>query len=168
MSDIPDLLSFAPGATILEAASTTPRRIAGFAAVATLGVLLIWFGFTKPLAVGTKGGMILFGGFCLWLAVRLWDVSRRSLILTPEGLSDSTGRVVVSVADVREVQRSALTVKPSNGFTVVTNKPLPPSWVPGVWWRVGRWIGVGGLLRPGDAKALAEILQALATLRSGR
>ena len=36
---------------------------------------------------------------------------------------------------------------------------MPAAWTPGIWWRLGRRIGVGGLT--GEDAAMAELLEEL-------
>jgi hypothetical protein len=47
-------------------------------------------------------------------------------------------------------------MKPSNGFTVVMETKQPRAWAPGLWWRVGRRVGVGGVTGASQTKFMAE------------
>ena len=83
------------------------------------------------------------------------------LELTELELRDTTGRRIVAVADIRGVDRGALAFKPSQGFLIRTHAPQPRGWAPGLWWRLGRSVGIGGVTRAGEGKYMAETLQAL-------
>ena len=47
----------------------------------------------------------------------------------------------------------------TNGFVVRARNSMPAAWTPGIWWRMGRRIGVGGLT--GEGEAMAELLAEL-------
>ena len=42
-----------------------------------------------------------------------------------------------------------------------TRTPGPRVWRPGIWWRIGRRVGIGGVMPGHQTKAMAEILAAL-------
>ncbi|MCZ6663693.1 MAG: hypothetical protein O7B81_00130 [Gammaproteobacteria bacterium] len=52
-------------------------------------------------------------------------------------------------------------IKPTNGFVVRARNSMPAAWTPGIWWRLGRRIGVGGLTGGGEGEAMAELLDEL-------
>lgn len=56
------------------------------------------------------------------------------------------------------VDRGVFAFKPSNGFLVRTRDGAPAAWVPGIWWRRGRSIGIGGLIPAHQTKLVAEVL----------
>jgi len=65
------------------------------------------------------------------------------------------------VADIERVDRGVFAFKPSNGFLVRTREPSARAWRPGLWWRFGRRIGVGGVTSANQTKAMSEILAAM-------
>jgi len=50
-------------------------------------------------------------------------------------------------------------IKPTNGFVVRARNSMPAAWTPGIWWRLGRRIGVGRLT--GEGETMAELLDEL-------
>jgi hypothetical protein len=66
------------------------------------------------------------------------------------------------------VERGAFAFKPSNGFLVRLDKPLGRGWAPGLWWRLGRLLGVGGVTSASQSKAMAEILSLELARRAGK
>ncbi|HAR51528.1 MAG TPA: hypothetical protein DCS45_06565, partial [Roseovarius nubinhibens] len=48
--------------------------------------------------------------------------------------------------------------KPSNGFIVILKEAQKPRWEPGMWWRLGRRVGIGGVTGAAEAKAMAEVI----------
>jgi hypothetical protein len=54
------------------------------------------------------------------------------------------------------VERGAFALKPSNGFTLVMKHKSPRAWAPGIWWRTGYRVGVGGVTAAGQSRFMAE------------
>jgi hypothetical protein len=74
-------------------------------------------------------------------------------------LRTSRGRVICRIADVKSVERGVLAFKPSGGFLIRLSTRQPFAWAPGIWWRWRRTVGVGGVTRGAEARAMAEILE---------
>ena len=103
----------------------------------------------------------LAAALTLLAAARLWNATNDKLELTRTELRTASGRVLTEVANIRSVDRGAFAFKPSNGFLVKLEEPRGASWAPGLWWQRGRLLGVGGVLRGGEARAMAEMITAL-------
>ena len=66
-------------------------------------------------------------------------------------------------------------IERTNGFVVRARNSVPAAWTPGIWWRLGRCMGVGRLAGggvgrlagggdgglTGEGEAMAELLDAL-------
>jgi hypothetical protein len=150
----------------LYASST--RRIMAISMQGALGGLLIYAALSNPISVGLQIGLMLFGGIILWLALELWRATQRSLILTDDGLYDDTGKLLVRLDQIKEVQRSPFAIKPSNGFALVLYQPGPRSWHPGLWWQWGRRIAVGGVTPGSQGKFMADQIALYILRREGR
>lgn len=139
-----------------------PRRAFATATLAGLGALLLWVAVAQPGTGAVLRVALLAGGAAgLWLAVRLWQATGVALELTPLALREAGGgRVLASLADVRAVNSGTFALKPSNGFLLVTRDPAPLAWAPGLWWRIGRRVGVGGVTGRIEARVMAEMLTA--------
>ena len=85
------------------------------------------------------------------------------LELTREALREKGGAVLVRMDQIATVNRGVFAFKPSNGFVIITHAPQPLQWNPGLWWRVGRRIGVGGVAPAVQAKYMADVIQAILT-----
>ena len=98
-------------------------------------------------------------------AVALGDVMRRAtahgLELTRHALRDSRGRVLAEVEQIVRVHRGVFAFKPSNGFKLTLARAHDAAWMPGIWWRFGRQLGVGGVIPGTQAKYMAEVLEHL-------
>lgn len=143
-------------------ATITPsrfRRGLAVALLAGLGALLMYLGFNDDsIGYGLRMAFAGLGTGGLVLAERVWRLTAVSLILTEAGLLDSNGRVLCLTEEVAHVERNAFAFKPSNGFAVKLTRPAARAWVPGLWWRYGRRLGVGGVVSKHEAKAMADVM----------
>jgi len=140
----------------------------GAGALFLLCVVVMWHGYHKfadsgdgliPIALALAG---IYG------ALRFWQATATGLELTLTELREAGGRQVVMMEEVVSVERTAFgIVKPTNGFVIVTRSKSTSTILPGIWWRFGKLIGVGGLTGQGEGKAMAELMQELIKRRQG-
>lgn len=146
-----------------------PRRVIGVAILGLLGFMLIWFGFqhpTDPILFSVI--LIAMGSVSIWLAWRMWVATSGSLILTDRVLKEEGGRILARVDDMRAIDRGVFAVKPAGGFTVVTASSEARSWAPGLWWRLGRRVGIGGVTHRHEGRYMAEVLAEVISARKAR
>lgn len=135
------------------------RRAFGLSVLVALGLIVLW------LAVTQQGGspawrfvMLVLGGIVLWSARAMYRATARSLVLTREALTDSAGVVLAGIDEVESVDRGTFAFKPSNGFLLRLKARRPRLWQPGLYWRIGRRIGVGGVAHAAQSKVMADAL----------
>ncbi len=151
-------------------ATITPnplRRAISVSVIAALGGALILLGLAAD-GLGLAGQLVLAGGGAavLVLAERLRRATALTLELAGDRLVDGAGRVLCRIDDVSRVERGALAFKPANGFVLHLRAPMPPRvWAPGLWWRFGRRVGVGGAVTPAQARFMAEAIDARVSQR---
>lgn len=136
--------------------ASPPRRFFAYGVQFGLGGLLIYVTLVQPPALLWMIFMLGFGVLMLWQAERLRRATTHIIELTEDELRDSTGTVLARIDEVRSVERGAFAFKPSNGFTLVLHTKKPRAWLPGLWWRFGRRVGVGGVTNAGQSKFMAE------------
>lgn len=135
------------------------RRLFGVAVQVALGLLLIWVALTLPeRQLVIQGLLAILGAGALWQAANVWRATAVDVVLTRGGLRDSTGRVIADLDKIQTINRGAFAFKPSNGFSLKLTEPAPRAWVPGVWWRLGTRVGVGGATSAKAAKQMADVL----------
>lgn len=132
------------------------RRIVGYALLFSLGALVIYTTLSHPPALHWMIFMLAFGVATLWLAERLRRAGGLMITLTEDDLRDSSGTVLARLDDVVSVSRGAFALKPSNGFTLVMKRRQASAWAPGIWWRLGNRVGVGGVTSAGQSRFMAE------------
>ena len=132
------------------------RRFFGYGVLFALGALVIYTTLAYPPAFGWMVFMLVFGVSMLWLAERLRRATTMQITLTADELRDSSGTVLARLEDVLSVNRGAFALKPSNGFTLVMKQKSARSWAPGLWWRMGRRVGVGSVTAAGQSRFMAE------------
>jgi len=140
-------------------AASAGRRVIGVGSVAILGLILLYLALVQSPSVGWQLFMVGFGTLALWLAQRMWHATTLRLELSPSGLHCSDGRVVAPIQEIVGVERGTFAFKPSNGFMVKLSRKAPFAWEPGLWWRIGRRVGVGGVTPGTPAKVMAEMIQ---------
>jgi hypothetical protein len=147
---------------LASAAASVPRRWMGVGMLALLGGLLLYVALsTPPENVFWQVFLIVLGLASLGLAEKMRRATELSIHLTEAGLHDSTGEVIASIEEISRIERGTFAFKPSHGFTVQLTKAQPRRWKPGIWWRMGRRVGIGGVMPGGQTKFMAEMLQAM-------
>lgn len=141
------------------------RRFLGLASLAMLGILLLYIAFARPPDLGWQVFLIVVGGVSLWGADAMRRATASRVELTETEIRDADGTVIALVADVISMDRGAFAFKPSNGFLLKTKTPASRDWRPGLWWRMGRRIGIGGMTPGNQTKFMSEILAALMAKR---
>ncbi|WGW03850.1 hypothetical protein [Tropicibacter oceani] len=149
--------------------ASAPRRMIGVGALLGLGGLLLYVGLATPMdSVLWQAVLVLFGLFALWASQMMWKATGIQLILTEEGLFEDTGTVLALMDEVAKVDRSPFAMKPSNGFLLILKEPRPRAWRPGLWWRIGRRVAVGGVTSGGHTKPMADIMTLRLAQREGK
>ncbi len=142
-----------------------PRRYLGVGMMGFLGFLLLWMAVSSATHVGWRVALLALGGVAIFGALSLWRATAVYLELTKTELRDSAGTLLVRVDQIVGVQRGAFAMKPSNGFVLNLSASQPRGWAPGLWWRAGRRLGVGGVTSAQEGKAMAEIIAVLLARR---
>ena len=138
------------------------RRLFATGVQAALGAILILTAASLP-DPGPFGTLILvlIGLLSLWQASVLYRATAQGLVLTREGLFLEGGETIALMADVASVDRGTFAFKPSNGFLIRLKAPGPRRWLPGLYWRVGTRIGVGGTTSGKAARDMADVMTIL-------
>ncbi|SEV98219.1 hypothetical protein SAMN04488515_0506 [Cognatiyoonia koreensis] len=123
-----------------------------------LGLLLIYMAFISPAGIFGKAIIVVFGIAMLVQANRLRANAKREIWLTDEGIVTNDGTVLAAMDQIVSVSRGSFALKPSNGFSVTLREKHSFLWVPGLWWRFGTRVGIGGITSAGAAKFMAEQL----------
>lgn len=135
------------------------RRVVSFVIILGLGGMLVYIALaTPPTSLIWRVFLLALGIGALVLADKLRRATQHTIILTEQGLFESSGREICSLKDIKGIDRGTFAFKPSNGFLIHTKEPGPRTWAPGLWWRVGRKIGVGGVTGAGEAKFMSELI----------
>jgi hypothetical protein len=125
----------------LVLAASPGRRAIGVGSVGALGLMLLWVALSQTLTPQWQVALVAMGLGALWLARRMWRATAAWLVLERDALTSSDGRVLARMDDVVAVARGAFV------------------WEPGLWWRIGRRVGVGGVTPGTPARLIAELMQ---------
>jgi hypothetical protein len=151
---------------LLTVRPSPPRLWFSVVALGALGALMLWIALAHPPAsLGWRVFLLLGGAGIGWGGVRLLRLRDRALVLTSEALIDTGAGEIARLAEVVALNRGVFAVKPARGFALTMERRGGGTWVPGMWWRIGRSIGVGGMTGAAETKMMAEMIEAMVAMR---
>jgi len=143
------------------------RRILGIGSLYLLSLMVIYVAVVKPPEIGWQIFLFVLGGGSIWIAEMMRKATALSLELTKTELRDSAGTVLAKIEDVQSLDRGVFAFKPSNGFLLRLSTSTGRTWHPGLWWRLGNRVGVGGMTPGPQTKFMAEMISAMVAQRDG-
>ncbi|TCS52939.1 hypothetical protein [Primorskyibacter sedentarius] len=146
---------------LARAGASAARRVIGVAILTALGGLLLYVALTSVAVIGWQVFLVICGALALWAGQVMWRATSLALVLTREELRDSEGTLLARMSDITHVDRGAFAFKPSNGFMIKTESQQPRGWRPGIWWRLGRRVAIGGVIPSAEAKFMADMILAM-------
>ncbi|MFO6465670.1 hypothetical protein ACK8OR_14845 [Jannaschia sp. KMU-145] len=148
---------------------SAPRRVLGLVVQVLLGLLLLYIAMAFPPAELIWRVVLLgLGIAALVLAQSGWRGSSIGIVLDEDGLRQEDGRPIAPLDNIASVDRALFSFKPSNGFLVRLREPMGRAWVPGMWWRIGRRVGIGGVTGGAETKIVADALSFMVAERDAR
>ncbi|MGR3549655.1 hypothetical protein [Pseudooceanicola sp.] len=144
--------------TLAEVSPSRGRQFFAVAVLLGMGALLLRMTFAGAGTSWLDGlvlAMSVVAFYAAWIMYRSTD---RRILLTTEGLFLSDGCCLGAIDDIVSVDRGTFTFKPSNGFLVRMRNKGVFMWQPGLYWRMGRRIGVGGIAHAAQCKQMADML----------
>tara|TARA_R110000868_G_scaffold49287_2_gene159035 strand:+ start:70139 stop:70768 length:630 start_codon:yes stop_codon:yes gene_type:complete len=135
------------------------RRVFGIGVLALLAIALVWLG-VSPQPVSPWMRLLVFA-IAIAVAFAGWSMYRATMLtleLTEAGLYDSAGHLLAPLHQIAGVDRGTFAFKPSNGFLLRLSAAGPRRFLPGLYWQLGRRIGVGGVLRGSETKQMADVI----------
>ncbi|WP_439149792.1 hypothetical protein [Sulfitobacter sp.] len=151
-------------ATVRAAAG---RRYTGLLSLGFLGLFLVYMAFTSAPGFGWQVVLLVLGAGAIWMADRMRRATSNAIELTATILRDSDGTVIARIEDIEHIDRGVFAFKPSNGFLLRTKAGTGGTreWRPGLWWRMGRRIGIGGMTPGRQTKYMAEAIATIIATR---
>ncbi|GGH20659.1 hypothetical protein SAMN05444007_101434 [Cribrihabitans marinus] len=141
--------------------ASAPRRWIGIGMLAGVALIVLYVAIAEPPQPGWQLFLVVMGAAALWVARRMAQATTHRIELTRAGLRSSTGEWIARLEEIAAMDRGMFAFKPSNGFLVRLKNPGSRAWQPGLWWRLGRRVGIGGVTPASQTKAMADILAAL-------
>lgn len=144
------------------------RRVFATGVTGLLGVILVYIAATFPPAdLVWLAFLIALGSLCIFWALRLWQASAMVLELTRVEMREAGGRQLFRVDDVDRVDASPFAFKPAAGFLVHLKSRHTRVYAPGLWWRAGHRVAIGGVTGRAEGKAVVELLNVMLADREG-
>ena len=147
--------------------ASTGRRALGIGSLWALAFLVIYLGLTETPAFGWRVFLLGLGAGSIWLAELMRRATSQALELTREVLRSTDGTVLAHVDQITGLDRGMFAFKPSNGFLLSLAQKSGAEWRPGLYWRLGKRIGVGGMTPGHQTKFMAEMISAMMAEREG-
>ena len=154
-----------PNEILATAKAAAGRRFLGIAMLSLLGLMMIYIAIAQSPALHWRLFLVAIGAASLWMADRMRRATASRIELTETELRDSDGPVIALIADIDGLDRGFFAFKPSNGFLMRTTSSQPNTWRPGLWWRMGRRIGIGGVTPASQTKFMSEIIAVMMAQR---
>ncbi|MGB1236218.1 MAG: hypothetical protein ACPG5U_10840, partial [Planktomarina sp.] len=127
--------------------------------------LCMYMVFNTPPSFGlTTIGLLIAGG-AFWAFFTMYRGTQLGIEMTDAGLFLTDGTELAAMDKILKVDRGTFSVKPTNGFTLILKDKAPFAYVPGLYWRTGRKLGIGGVTAPQVGKFMAEQLAMRITQR---
>ncbi len=134
-----------------------PRRVLGLGFLVALAATLAWTAMNSPDLPPVMGWVMWAVAIAIIpICAKGWQVTGAALELTEHELRLSSGETLARLDEIEKVDRGAFAMKPSGGFVIDLKAKGPTRWAPGLYWQMGRRIGVGGLVSPAAARAMAD------------
>lgn len=154
---------------IIASLSPSPVRVGmGLVVNGGLAVLLLWIAFRFPPEVLTWQALLVAAGlYSAWTTWSAWQHRHLAILMTDTALTDTAGREICRIDEIDRVDRGVFAFKPARGFVLRLKAPRGRAWVPGIWWRFGRRVGIGGVTSAGGARLMAEMIDATLARRRG-
>lgn len=143
------------------------RRWLGMVSLGFLGVMVIWIAFASTPQIEWRVFLVGVGFAAILLADKIRRATSSRIELTDTELRDSDGTVIAQIEDIMAIDRGFFAFKPSNGFLLKLRKGDARIWRPGLWWRLGRRVGVGGMTPGSQTKFMSEIIAIKLAERDG-
>ncbi len=135
------------------------RRIIAAAIVALFGVICLEVLALAPPAEPVWMVVLLVAGLgALWLAWRNWRASAVGIVLHEDRIEDTEGRLLARIDEIERVERGFFAIRPANGFVLILKEKGDFAWAPGLWWRFGRRLGIGGTTPSRMAREMADVI----------
>ncbi len=142
------------------------RRWIGVGILAFVGIMAIYIAVSTSPEFIAQLFLIVVGILALWMADKMRRATGLWIELTSTEIRDSSGQLIIKVDDIVSVDSGFLAFKPSNGFLVRSKISQPRVWQTGLWWRVGKSIGIGGVTPGSQAKAMSQIILMMLATRN--
>ena len=94
----------------------------------------------------------------LWFRRFLKRFSKVGFLINQSGLFNLDGSIICEIGDIEKIDVSPYTFKSANGFIVILKTKTSFKSIPGLYWRLGKRLSIGGLVSKTESKFLSQAL----------
>lgn len=135
------------------------RRVTAVTVMLGLAGVLFYVVWVNPPIAYLQFLFVISGIGALIAARAVAKASAGAVILTTKLLRDRDGTQIAALDEIELVDAGFLALRPSNGFTIRLREPQQSMWRPGLWWRWGRRIGIGGMTPRQSGKMMSDMIK---------
>ncbi len=147
---------------------SAPRRYMAVGCLGLLGIMLLVIAASRPPSDFVwLIFLVVLGAGSIWLSWSIWTSSATTLELTRHELREQGGRLLARIEEVKNVDRGFFAFKPAAGFRLSLTTKMPNAYAPGLWWRRGRMVMIGGVTSSGQSKSVADLIAVLVAQQRG-
>jgi hypothetical protein len=144
------------------------RRWFAVGSTGVLGAILVYLAAVfPPVDLVWLLFLAAMGLLFLYWALQVWQATGVTLELTRRELRERGGRQLCAIENVTRVDGGVFAFKPAAGFLVHLKEPMGRVYAPGLWWRAGRRVAVGGVTSRAEGKAVTELINVMLAERDG-
>jgi hypothetical protein len=100
-----------------------------------------------------------------WFGYAMATAKATSVTFDGETLTDDAGVVICALDEIHSVERGFALFKPSGGFALVLKAEKERAWSPGLWWRIGQRVGIGGATPGRSSRNMADAITIAMAMR---
>ena len=93
-----------------------------------------------------------------WFRSFLKRYSKVGFLINQSGLFNLDGSIICEIGDIERIDVSPYTFKSANGFIVILKTKSSFKSIPGLYWRLGNRLSIGGLVSKNESKFLSQTL----------
>ena len=137
------------------------KRLSGALLIFVLGTTLLFSVYKKsnPGYTVYESLFLLVGLILIFVSWRIGRARLTGIKLTKSGIYDLNDVKLCAILDINYIDRRTFAIKPANGFIIHLKNSAKSFWIPGLCWRIGKRLAIGGMLSKQECKAFANLLE---------
>ncbi|MCY4445271.1 MAG: hypothetical protein OXC02_02250 [Rhodobacteraceae bacterium] len=114
---------------------------------------------------GQPGSFILYflALVTFFVCFKFYTTTGQSVLLFHNRVISSSGELLFEVQNIKSIDNGLFAFKPSNGALVHLHSSMPAIVRFGLWWRIGKRVGIGGCTSRAEVNVMVDLIRAKMT-----